>query len=124
MNLVERWFADLTSKWLNPGTHRSTKDLRPPSPTGSTPGTKNPGPCTRAQTTSLRRLASFCARTAPTQLTRACGNVFSRPCAARIAAAKGSKAPWSDCAGCAVGRHVAWADRDVSIKSPFCPTLG
>lgn len=27
MNLVERWFAELTHKWLRRGTHRSTKEL-------------------------------------------------------------------------------------------------
>lgn len=27
LNLVERWFAELTDKWLRRGTHRSTKDL-------------------------------------------------------------------------------------------------
>jgi transposase len=27
MNLVERWFAELTTKWLRRGTHRSTKEL-------------------------------------------------------------------------------------------------
>ena len=27
MNLVERWFAELTNKWLRRGTHRSVKDL-------------------------------------------------------------------------------------------------
>jgi transposase len=27
MNLVERWFAELTDKWLRRGTHRSTKEL-------------------------------------------------------------------------------------------------
>jgi len=27
MNLVERWFAELTNKWLGRGTHRSTKEL-------------------------------------------------------------------------------------------------
>src|ERR1700728_4692878 len=27
MNLVERWFAELTNKWLRRGTHRSTKVL-------------------------------------------------------------------------------------------------
>jgi transposase len=26
-NLVERWFAELTNKWLRRGTHRSTKEL-------------------------------------------------------------------------------------------------
>jgi transposase len=28
MNLVERWFAELTTKWLRRGTHRSTKELQ------------------------------------------------------------------------------------------------
>lgn len=27
MNLVERWFAELTTKWIRRGTHRSTKEL-------------------------------------------------------------------------------------------------
>jgi transposase len=27
MNLVERWFSELTTKWLRRGTHRSTKEL-------------------------------------------------------------------------------------------------
>ncbi len=27
MNLVERWFAELTSKWLPRGAHRSVADL-------------------------------------------------------------------------------------------------
>jgi transposase len=27
LNLVERWFAELTNKWLRRGTHRSTKEL-------------------------------------------------------------------------------------------------
>jgi transposase len=27
MNMVERWFAELTNKWLRRGTHRSTKEL-------------------------------------------------------------------------------------------------
>jgi transposase len=27
LNLVERWFAELTNKWLRRGTHRSTRDL-------------------------------------------------------------------------------------------------
>lgn len=27
MNLVERWFSELTNKWLRRGTHRSTKEL-------------------------------------------------------------------------------------------------
>ena len=27
MNLVERWFAELTTKWLRRGAHRSVADL-------------------------------------------------------------------------------------------------
>jgi transposase len=27
LNLVERWFAELTNKWLRRGTHRSVKEL-------------------------------------------------------------------------------------------------
>jgi transposase len=27
MNLVERWFAELTTKWLRHGTHRSVREL-------------------------------------------------------------------------------------------------
>ena len=27
MNLVERWFAEITNKWLRRGTHRSVKEL-------------------------------------------------------------------------------------------------
>jgi transposase len=27
INLIERWFAELTNKWLRRGTHRSTKEL-------------------------------------------------------------------------------------------------
>jgi hypothetical protein len=28
LNLVERWFAELTTKWLRRGTHRSVTDLQ------------------------------------------------------------------------------------------------
>ena len=41
MNLVERWFAELTNKWLRRGTHRSTKELNRPSPNGSNSGTRS-----------------------------------------------------------------------------------
>ena len=27
LNLVERWFAELTNKWIRRGTHRSVKEL-------------------------------------------------------------------------------------------------
>ena len=39
MNLVERWFAELTNKWLRRGTHRSTKELEASIEVGSTAGT-------------------------------------------------------------------------------------
>jgi hypothetical protein len=29
MNLVERWSAELTDKWLRHGTHRSTREVEP-----------------------------------------------------------------------------------------------
>ena len=58
LNLVERWFAELTAKWLRRGTHRSTKELEAaPSRPGSTTGTKTQRPSsgTRAQTRSSPR---------------------------------------------------------------------
>ena len=27
MNLIERWFAELTEKWIRRGTHRSVREL-------------------------------------------------------------------------------------------------
>ena len=27
MNLIERWFAELTNKWIRRGTHRSVREL-------------------------------------------------------------------------------------------------
>ena len=44
MNLVERWFSELTTKWLRRGTHTSVTDLKTPSTPGSTTGTTTPAP--------------------------------------------------------------------------------
>ena len=54
INLIERWFAELTTKWLRRGTHRSTKELEASIPRGSTTGTMTPSPSsgTRAPTRS------------------------------------------------------------------------
>ena len=58
LNLVERWFAELTSKWLRRGTHRSVAELEQRSRPGSTPGTRTrgrlcgPRPPTRSSTPS------------------------------------------------------------------------
>ena len=71
MNLVERWFAELTNKWLRRGTHRSTKELEASITTGSTPGTttRSRSSGTRAPTRSSTRLLHI-ARGSPTQVTR------------------------------------------------------
>jgi hypothetical protein len=59
LNLVERWFAELTNKWLRRGTHRSVGELIARSRPGSTPGTRSlarlcgPRPPTRSSRTSL-----------------------------------------------------------------------
>ena len=44
LNLVERWFAELTTKKLRRGTHRSVRHSTPTSAPGSTPGTTSPSP--------------------------------------------------------------------------------
>ena len=57
MNLVERWFAELTTKWLRRGTHRSTKELEASINDWIERGTKNPSRSsgTRAPTRSSTR---------------------------------------------------------------------
>src|SRR3989449_10483746 len=56
LNLVERWFAELTTKWIKRGTHRSVRDLVASIRTWITTGTTTPSPTsrTRAQTRSSR----------------------------------------------------------------------
>jgi transposase len=43
LNLVERWFAELTTKWLRRGTHRSVAELEQAIRPGSTSGTSTRG---------------------------------------------------------------------------------
>jgi len=42
MNMVERWFAELTNEWLRRGTHRSTKGFEPPITEWIETSNKNP----------------------------------------------------------------------------------
>lgn len=44
MNLVERWFAELTTKWLKRGTHRSVRELTASIRTWITDWNDNPRP--------------------------------------------------------------------------------
>lgn len=46
LNLVERWFAELTTKWLRRGTHHSTQDLVASIKTWVTNWNDNPKPFT------------------------------------------------------------------------------
>jgi transposase len=58
LNLVERWFAELTTRWLRRGSHRSVAELQQSIEPGSTPGTTTPShscgprPPTRSSTAS------------------------------------------------------------------------
>jgi transposase len=55
LNLVERWFVELTTKWIKRGTHRSVRDLVASIRTWITNwNTKNPSPTfgTKPQTKS------------------------------------------------------------------------
>jgi transposase len=58
LNLVERWFAELTTKWLRRGSHRSVAELQASIQAWTTPGTRTrgrlsgPGPPTRSSTPS------------------------------------------------------------------------
>ena len=64
LNLVERWFAELTERWLRRGSHRSRRSWSPRSAPGSLAGTRTRGRSsgTRAPTRSSRRLAGYCER--------------------------------------------------------------
>ncbi len=72
MNLVERWFAELTNKWLRRGTHRSTKELEASINDWIDKWNENPRPSsgTRAPTRSSTRWLDI-ARGSPTQVTSA-----------------------------------------------------
>ena len=64
MNLVERWFAELTTKWLKRGTHRSTKELETSITTWVDQRNEEPTPFVwhKSADEILDTLASYCAR--------------------------------------------------------------
>jgi transposase len=64
MNLVERWFAELTNKWLRRGTHRSTKELEASITTWVDRWNDDPTPFVwhKSADEILDTLATYCAR--------------------------------------------------------------
>ena len=64
LNLVERWFAELTTKWLRRGTHRSARDLVASIRTWITNWNDDPKPFVwhKAADEILDTLAAYCAR--------------------------------------------------------------
>jgi len=64
LNLVERWFAELTQKWLRRGTHRSTKELERAILDWTDTWNDNPRPFVWHKTADeiLDTLAAYCAR--------------------------------------------------------------
>ena len=64
LNLVERWFADLTEKWIKRGAHRSVKDLVASIRTWITNWNENPTPYVWHKTADeiLNSLADYCQR--------------------------------------------------------------
>ena len=64
LNLVERWFAELTNKWLRRGTHRSVKDLVGSIRTWITNWNDDPKPFVWHKTADeiLEGLAAYCHR--------------------------------------------------------------
>jgi len=64
MNLVERWFGELTTKWLKRGTHRSVKELTASIRTWIAHWNDNPRPYVWHKTADqiLEGLASYCQR--------------------------------------------------------------
>jgi len=64
LNLVERWFAELTSKWLKRGTHRSTRELIAAIRTWIEDWNDNPRPFVWHKTADeiLDSLAAYCSR--------------------------------------------------------------
>ena len=64
MNLVERWFAELTTKWLRRGTHRSVKELVASIRTWITNWNDDPKPFVWHKTADeiLDSLAAYCQR--------------------------------------------------------------
>jgi transposase len=64
LNLVERWFAELTTKWLRRGTHRSTRELEHAITTWIEHWNENPQPFVWHKTADeiLDTLAAYCER--------------------------------------------------------------
>jgi len=64
LNLVERWFAELTTKWIKRGTHRSVRDLVASIRTWITGWNDNPRPFIWHKTADdiLESLAAYCQR--------------------------------------------------------------
>ena len=64
LNLVERWFAELTTKWLTRGTHRSVRDLVASIRTWITAWNDDPKPYVWHKTADeiLDSLANYCQR--------------------------------------------------------------
>ncbi len=64
LNLVERWFAELTSKWIRRGTHRSVKELVASIRTWITNWNDQPRPFVWHKTADeiLDNLAAYCTR--------------------------------------------------------------
>lgn len=64
LNLVERWFAELTTKWLKRGTHHSVKDLVASIRTWVTNWNDDPKPYVWHKTADeiLDSLANYCQR--------------------------------------------------------------
>jgi transposase len=64
LNLVERWFAELTNKWLRRGTHRSTKELEAAIRSWAQSWNDNPRPFIWHKTADeiLDTLANYCLR--------------------------------------------------------------
>ena len=64
LNLVERWFAELTTKWIKRGTHRSVRDLVKSIRTWIANWNDNPRPFVWHKTADeiLDSLAAYCQR--------------------------------------------------------------
>jgi transposase len=64
LNLVERWFAELTEKWLRRGTHRSTKELEAAIRSWVDTWNDDPRPFVWHKTADeiLENLAAYCER--------------------------------------------------------------
>ena len=64
LNLVERWFAELTTKWIKRSTHRSVRDLVASIRTWNANWNDNPKPFVwhKSADQILDSLASYCQR--------------------------------------------------------------